>query len=240
MAFENPELPIFPSTPTGDSELIRYMSIDKFEHLMTTKSLYFTRASKFIDSEEGNFGTTNEALSPSLYGVHHELISKYRSELPGILREVVHVSCWSSSTETLDMWDEFGDSGKGVALKTTWTNLTNSLQTPLPIFGGCVEYENRNDIFIPERNVFHPFVYKDKRFSKESEVRLISMWLGDTQGKINGLYPHSPEPLLVPVDLNLLISSVVFGPNTSSLSISSVEKHMFEKFLVIPTKKSTL
>lgn len=240
MAFENPEIPIFSRMPSGDSELLRYMSIDKFEHLMTTKSLYFTRASKFKDSEEGNFGTINEALSPSLYGANHELISKYRTKLPSILREVVHVSCWSSSNETSDLWDEFGDSGKGVAVKTTWTNLTNSLQTPLPIFGGCVEYENRNDIFIPERNVFHPFVYKDKRFSKESEVRLVSMWLGDTKGQINGLYPHSPEPLLVPVELNFLIGSVLFGPNTSSTAISNIEKLMIERSLFVPANKSAL
>lgn len=241
MPFEITQEPIFSQMPGMQHKLLRYMSISKFEHLINTETLYFSKASKFPDPNEGTYGAINNVLSPYLYCQHNESVGELREQLPSILKEVVYVNCWTlDDKESRRMWDEFVPGGQGIALKTTWQNLANSLGGKIPIVGGIVEYVDHKEIHISESNLFYPYAYKSLEFQHETELRLMALWLGNAEGGYQGLFPHSEDPLEVPVNLNLLIEEIILSPEISKDEANKIRALIVSCGMDVPVNLSEL
>jgi hypothetical protein len=126
------------------------------------------------------------------------------------------MSCWhEADEESVAMWDLYQRDGRGVAVQSTWGDLTASLRSERTIDGGRISYVDYDTTFINERNVFGPFMHKRRHFSHEKEVRLI-MLTGEKLPNPSGdgtsmAIPEGPA-LLVPVDLGRLINAVYVAP----------------------------
>jgi hypothetical protein len=71
------------------------------------------------------------------------------------------------------MWDLYGATGRGIAVRTTWGHLVASIKGALPVVGMKVQYVDYNTIVIPTWNTYYPFGFKRESFRHEQEVRLV-------------------------------------------------------------------
>ena len=109
----------------------------------------------------------------------------------------------------------------GVAIRTTAARLKESLvgSRKPPITGAKVQYVDYSTTFIPEGNLFFPFMHKRSSFSHESEYRLLAMWTpevleADHHNRAVRTEPNLPPPFLrEPVDLDRLVESVYVSPD---------------------------
>ncbi|MFN8224151.1 MAG: hypothetical protein U0R50_12995 [Gaiellales bacterium] len=96
-------------------------------------------------------------------------------------------SCWHASPyENAHLWHVYGQNG--VAIQTTFGNLTASLVGDQTFYGGAVTYIDYEHDSFPADNAFHTLMHKRKYFEADHEVRLIAPgvppddelgWVGD-------------------------------------------------------------
>ncbi|KAF1014199.1 MAG: hypothetical protein GAK31_03223 [Stenotrophomonas maltophilia] len=99
------------------THLLRYLSLEKFQLLLSDRGLFFSRASVQSDEDEGRFdpATLSNALREHVDEAHSELLAKVTS-LEGdrieLNRDTSFLSCWySGSDECKGMWDAFAEDG---------------------------------------------------------------------------------------------------------------------------------
>lgn len=110
------------------------------------------------------------------------------------------------------MWKLYDAAGKGVAVRTTGARLKRALvgdHRP-SLSGAKVEYVDYDATFIPEGNIFFPYIHKRLSFEFEREYRLLAMWSPktlelDEHNTAVRTEPDTP-PLFLrePVDLGVL------------------------------------
>ncbi|MBX9965835.1 MAG: DUF2971 domain-containing protein [Burkholderiales bacterium] len=137
--------------------LWRYLAWYKFEDMLDSSSLFFTRADYLkqkYDDAEGELTTSDSELIDTVLSGMHQMVSgqrtyirsvsgipfigsqaadvdKYRAAVEKLYRYYLnhaHVSCWhQNSGEDLHMWREYVPDGNGVALRTTTRALLASM-----------------------------------------------------------------------------------------------------------------
>jgi hypothetical protein len=144
-------------------------------------------------------------------------------------RSHTYLNCWyMGSGESYAMWKIYDAAGRGVAFRTTAGRLKESLVGPpvSPLSGAKVQYVDYSKTFIPEANIFFPYVHKRLSFSHESEYRLLALWTpealetdededdGEGEGIAVRTEPDLP-PLFLrePVDLGRLVEAVYVSPD---------------------------
>lgn len=210
--------------PTENLQLWRYMDFAKFANLLSSSSLFFTRADIFEDTHEGiwNKGTLRKILNikPSHSSMSDVRPHSYTNEAIKFqrkMRKEVFINCWHISEYESDaMWKLYGLSNQTIAIKTTYNQLNEAL--PNNCITGCVKYIDYNKDWIPMGSHIYPFFRKRKSFEHEREFRaLIQNESSDSIG-IN-----------IKVDLNLLLNSVVLSPKSPSWYLNTISI-MLEKF----------
>lgn len=220
-----PEDPIFLTLPDVEKPIMRYMSIAKFRNLVGKSALHFTKASKFKDPAEGSHGLITTPIDAQAFLGSQTVVKSLREQLPLVMKEIVHVSCWTLNTEeTIRMWDEFLGDDQGLAVISTWRDLANSLGGDIPIFGGMVEYIDHELIYIPEQQCLSPYIYKERQYEYEAELRVMALWHENSQGPAVGISPSGEKDLEIPVDLEMLISNIVLCPTANDELLIEVEK----------------
>lgn len=216
--FDNSPHHAIVSKPDPTNVLWRYMDLSRFLSLLEERALHFARADQMSDRWEGSYSPVNVALRPSLYGdvweKHGDMMKGYR----GYFRQRMHMSCWhEAEEESAAMWELYQREGRGVAIRTTWDDLTASLGSDRAILGGRIAYVDYKSTFIPEGNSYAAFMHKRQSFSHEKEVRLLMM--SGTSG------PHPTEagtsidtgpegPVIpIPVDITRLIGAIYIAPD---------------------------
>ncbi|SCZ56366.1 hypothetical protein SAMN02799638_01806 [Arthrobacter sp. UNCCL28] len=139
------------------------------------------------------------------------------------------------------MWEIYQREGRGLAITTTWADLTTSLATERKILGGRVNYVDYTSTFIPEGDSLSPFMHKRKSFLHEQEVRLIAktgiggdVYRGASGGEdaregsgqwvLTRSVKEEPAVIAVPVDLQRLIRSVYVAPKALDWFGDLIEK----------------
>ena len=155
--------------PKDIDTLWRYMSFEKFANILSTESLFFTRADKYDDKFEGYI--------PESIIVSYESAG---SQIAPNFRQYIMCNCWHhGDEESMAMWDKYHLRNNGIAIKTTMENLKNSLPDEPNVFIGKIEYiEDYNQIDMvedvpPEIWLHYPYFYKRTPFKYEQEVRAI-------------------------------------------------------------------
>ena len=207
--------------PPGNTTLWRYMDFTKFASLLKEQALFFVRVDRLGDLFEGAFPTTNVKVGPSRYGgdaskIHGSLLPHLRG-----MRRFTAVSCWHESNyESEAMWQRYSRETDGVAIKTSFGDLIESMKTPKRIYAGRVTYIDYARDLVPENDPLLINFYKRRAFEHEKEVRVVHYELPSIQDPENpskrvidtSIIPFWDSGLYIPVDLVTLVKEIIVAP----------------------------
>ncbi|WP_432460509.1 DUF2971 domain-containing protein [Agarivorans sp. QJM3NY_25] len=155
--------------------LIRYLSKEKFEWLLSDYGLYIGSAAGQSDPKEGLYdsSTITKAVKHRMGDINQDLFSRLddlNENLMQLNRKDNYLSSWYAGvTETAEMWNEYGSDG--VALISDELLLIRLL--PEPITNASSFYEiaysdQKKSIAINE-----PLKFKEEKYRHEKEFRLV-------------------------------------------------------------------
>jgi hypothetical protein len=156
--------------------LWRYLDYSKFEDLVSSSTLYFSRPDRFKDPFEGRITHTDPAVvseSDKVFRQSYRLAddAATRSAQHDVHRQVVFISCWHRNThDTQEMWDEYTKSSDSVVVSTTVNSLIRHMPSSIMQYG--VTYMSTDK---PRTEFSHNslFFYKPTKYSFEKEYRLL-------------------------------------------------------------------
>jgi hypothetical protein len=238
--------------PNENTKLWRYMDFTKYVSLLSSKSIYFTRADCFEDIFEGAKGIKkNKQAWDSHYlnffrnavrnppdGTCQQSEQQIEETAQRLLRELEHgghadrkmtfVNYWHENEyESEAMWRLYSSFlPNAIAIRTTYQCLYNSLHKNPDISIGRVKYLDLNKQYA---GIDGAFWHKRKSFEHEREVRAI-------------VTDHNcrQEGIMIPCDLDLLIESVFVSPQAPDWFINVVND-IHEKYSIsVKVSKSEL
>jgi len=209
------------------------MSLAKFCSLLSREELFFSLVSNMNDEYEGFVYPPDprgkEERLQQAERIAHEVIS-------GIMKTAV-VSCWTESEhESSLMWNAYASS-EGVAVRTTFQKLKDSIcsHDPPQAHFGRVEYVDYKSE-VPRLDLA-PLFHKRAEYREEGEVRIIlpgpaydlRIYEQHPHDTLEDRVPLAPEEVVlprgryVPVDLEILVKEVVLPPKAASWFAEVVE-----------------
>jgi hypothetical protein len=219
------EHPIFEKPADENAAIWRYMDFTKFVSLLDRQALFFARADTMPDPFEGSYSKENVRLRPELYkDLPKESLDKMLGSSAHFSREVRRftlLNCWHiSENESAAMWKLNLKTDEGVAIRSTFRRLADSLKTYTEqrVYIGKVKYIDYDTDWLPEGNIFYPFLHKRKSFEHERELRAVIQRLpfvemGRVPDSRIDLTQATPDlGAYVPVDVDLLLETVFVSP----------------------------
>lgn len=154
--------------------LLRYLSPEKFQLLLSDGGLFFSRASVQSDENEGRFNpaTLPNALREHVAELHSDVLAKVaslESERIEVNRETSFLSCWYSGSDEHDcMWSAFAEDG--IVIHTdNWALQDALLEHARYIKYARVIYDDQ----LKEVAIHDPLGVINERYSHEREYRAI-------------------------------------------------------------------
>lgn len=203
------------ATPPADSDILiwRYMDIPRLIALLTGEALWFGRADHQRDRHEGALGPASfnawrtAFTSAGLSESDAKNYEQHRAYVADKISRTMFLNCWHMSDyESAAMWGMYVANGQGVAIRSTYSRLSESLTGPEPIFIGMVNYVDPRVEVVPQGNVLWPYLHKRRSFSYEQELRAIC-WKGREMHSST-----SPLGFNIAVDVDRLIDAVFVAP----------------------------
>ena len=226
----------------------RYMDFTKFVSMLTTNTLYFPRADRLGDPFEGSWPKLNveqrSDMLKEMGAAKPSDVSETMADFAKRLRQYIYVSCWHANEhESAAMWNLYAESGKGIAIQTTFDRLYDILHAvPTKLFLGMIEYLDYQNESTPWVGALSPFMRKRKSFEHEQEVRAIiedapDSWpLSREQAQDEGRL----EGLPIAVSLADLIENVYVAPQSPDWFRQLVDKMSDKYGLSKPVRQSIL
>ena len=197
---DHPEL----FTPPDDTVLWRYMDFTKFVSLLETQALFFCRADRLGDPFEGSISSVTPPAAPPDLRIGP--VDVHQIDFRQVVR-MARVNCWHAGKfESAAMWRLYARDTEGVAIRTTFDRLKESLGGKQELCASAVQYVDYKVDAIPCGNGLLPLVHKRISFKHEQEVRVIFLQNSHNaaEGDSGGCY--------IDVDLATLISEIVVAP----------------------------
>ncbi len=203
------------------------MDISKLVDLLSTRTVFFSRADRFNDPWEGTVSQSDfDDFKQTVADLpdRETLITNYPRMFQGFRRHT-YISCWhENSGESYAMWKLYLKSNEGIAVQTTFGRLKCELNkaTSRDIFIGKIEYRDPKKESIPGGRPyqvgdsyvvggFAPFTRKRLGFSHEQEVR--ALFRDDASNVIED-QPEDDHGLRIPVSIEDLVQDVYVAPGT--------------------------
>lgn len=226
----------------GTVEVLRYMPLGRFLSLLELEAMWFSRLGTLQDKYEGANPKGPRALLMRI-GKEHPDFKKAKTPWGGsydellamadngrsgdVGRKVLLVNCWFiGKKETGKMWRDYGDGGKGIAIRSTIKRLATSFHITEPVgsYVGKVNYVDFKNYDLGPRGedqALVPFLKDKYKFADENEARIVTL----NNFHRGTLLPDGSEPsgrgfspeiqgLYIRCSLQGLIQSIVVGPNT--------------------------
>jgi len=190
----------------------RYMDFPKFTSMLVRKGLFFVRASALSDLHEGSMPEAN-LKARDIRNKDLRKFWKDRGRHREWIRQWTKMSCWHMNDgESEAMWRIYSDSGKAIAIQSTFERLRGVLKKK--IICGEIEYIDYQTKIIPEPSYVAPFMHKRKSFIHERELRALTMdeWPRLSATHYDYSAKATDEGELVPVNLRALIERVLISP----------------------------
>jgi len=173
-------------TPDNNQKIWRYMDFSKYVDMLTTNTLYFTRADKFEDPYDCSgmqfLGEQYKQLSlanpPEVKELKHQ-VNTFR-------RLFVYLNCWHmNNVESAALWRLYAENKyETIAIQTTFGKLKSEIENKWAMDGGPHITKVRYDIENagepignpPESRLFSfmsqaDIIYKRPSFAHENELR---------------------------------------------------------------------
>lgn len=214
------ETEICPKEDLPPSQAVwRYVSLDKFVDLLTSRTLYLARLDKFDDGLEGLLSNGNQHRRTRAWEAFHAAYSI--NDDPGQMalqclpqRMRYFVSCWHiNDREDRGMWRRYAPRAESVLIKSRagvlqfcgriWRGVT-----------GRVEYVCHEDPR-PEFLSYAPAYYKPLEYRFEREFRLALPW--------PRLNVQPPEFLRGRLDPGLLIEEIIIHPHAGDVLANHIQ-----------------
>ncbi|MDP3434167.1 MAG: hypothetical protein Q8T04_14540 [Bacteroidota bacterium] len=225
--------------PPNDTVLWRFMDFTKFVSLLSTSSLYFTRADLFSDPFEGAKGVLKnkkkwdklyleffksaienppepepekEKKSKDYVTIEAKRLLSQLDSIGSRQQTETFINCWHENPyESEAMWKLYTSNlAQGISIKTTYYKLYRALNRNPSISIGRVNYIDYNKEFA---GINDSFWYKRKSFEHEKEVRAI----------VKGFSSNGDYGKLIKVDLNILIDKIYISPTSPTWIIELVK-----------------
>ena len=214
------EHPSFPQPDLSDTPVWRYMDFTKLLALLDTRSVYFPRADKLGDPFEGSWPKRNvegrQIIPPE---IPKEAAENYTRAMQGLAdmskawTTYCAVSCWHlSEYESAAMWNLYLSANEGIAIRSTYENLRDSIIDEEPVFVGMVRYIDYDRDVIQNFNLLEPYAHKRKSFEHEREVRAVVLRVPDFADPEHGREPVIEHGIALEVDVERLISDIYVSP----------------------------
>lgn len=196
--------------------LWRYIDLDKFNSLLTSKSLFFCRVDNFEDNYEGSIPTKEyNYLNKKPNHIREGFAETYKE-----FRRSSVVSCWHiSENESKFMWDLYSKK-KGIAIKTNKERLFESIKSCKEnIWASKIRYINYDDDswygedYPYPLSFLSPLIHKRIEYKEEREFRLIIHREEIIKDKEYWDKQPFKSGILVEVDILNLIDRIILSPN---------------------------
>jgi hypothetical protein len=197
--------------------LWRYMVGARLQDLLETSEIFLTNLPTLEDQYEGTLTVRThdrlanwfQSMNKSSRAIAYEEADKYQAS-----RHDFYVNCWHMSEhESYLMWKAYGD--RGYAIQTTFERIQCAFEASnATITGGTVQYVDFDRDLTLVGNVFNHVATKDIPYTDEREFRLV-FWGIDPR---NADIPRSPNGVRIPVDVKMLIRSIVPSPFAQPMS----------------------
>lgn len=233
----------FISEPEDPEAVIwRFMDFWKFEDLITTNELYFSRSDQLDDHNEG---LPPHGVAPDL-GLN-PLDLRYTVQLNALLadirrhRESFFVNCWYLAVKpSAAMWKEYGE--KGVAIASRCSLLKSALDAGKDrAFLGVIRYgagHLRGNRFNLTLFIFS----KGPEFAHENELRAL-LYFPDqfrNDAQLTGPPANVAKFKRLQVALSSLITEIQVSAWATDATFSEVNRLVAEKHLTAPVRWSDL
>ncbi|MGD0711588.1 MAG: hypothetical protein ABR968_10475 [Bacteroidales bacterium] len=241
--------------PETNYSIVKYLDITKFISLLQRKSLFFCRLDKLEDQFEGTTAKANFDLRVKWHQKMRDIgfftvpmpddeiiktvIKQY--EFEKMLKSINCVNCWNKKDdESAALWKIYSDFGKGIMIKSSITQLENSLKdVDEQIRLSEIRYINYDREIMPDGNTMYPLIHKQTAYAYEDEVRLIHEtnqvgWEHDWSKE------EVQEGIYIQTDLNELIEEINIGPYSPKWFHSLIQDISLKYGLDKPIYKSKL
>lgn len=171
---------VFLQPDDGNVRVWRYLDLAKLLYALERGVLVLPRLDLLKDQYEGAptrvdrkrlAAILREAKVPEDVVDH---ATRQHQQLPKIMRRTLFVSSWHMNEfESEAMWQLYCGSSQGVALRTTYAALDQSVPNEPHIFMGVVGYLDYESEPLPSANALAPVMHKRRAFSHEREVRIV-------------------------------------------------------------------
>lgn len=245
--------PLFIQPENNDIKVWRYMNFTKFISMLETSNLFFNRADSFDDPFEGSFTKFNFLGRVSKYKDLH-IKDLAMSMQPNVSynqfsddwQKYIAVNCWhANQKESVAMWDLYTKNNEGIAIQSTYSKLSSSIDQDNNFYMGLVQYVDYETADI-DADPMNRFFHKLESYAHEKEVRLLIKKLPPDipRSLINGREWPFEETINgginVKVDLDILIEQIVVNPNAPAWFYDLVNKitiSRYERKFKISTSK---
>jgi len=119
-----------PQQAIDETPIWRYMDLQRFVTLLVSQAIYFTKAATYADDPWEGFckilapttplpapGPDGTVLLETTEQVHTSFANSVRPYLENPANHL-YVSCWSAQQESMAMWSLYGDSSRGLAIRS--------------------------------------------------------------------------------------------------------------------------
>lgn len=244
---------VFQEPDDPDITIWRYMDLAKLMSMLSSSTLWFSCADRLGDPHEGSLGTASRralldiqdqfmaenapsSINPDRFEAPLTEMNQRLGDLFRRARREFGVNCWyMDSEESVAMWRGYAGLTTGVAVRSTYRRLCASLQEARPVWIGTVKYIDPNTESLPLGQVLHALVHKRKAFEYEHELRAVTQ-IVDTAAH----HPAERLGLAVPVDLHVLIDSIVVGPDQDEWFCQAVKETVKALAPQVPVRRSDL
>jgi hypothetical protein len=191
------------------------MDFTKFVSMLETRALYFTRADQLGDPFEGSYSQANQQMrlvsSGELPQEMQDKLREHKANLAKQIRAATFINCWHMNDgESAGMWKLYTQTNESVAIKSTFSRLANLLSDDFYI--GMVDYIDFDKDWVPEGNLFYPFVHKRKSFAHECEVRAVTLRIPLTNGNPDLAARQPLKGIQKTLALDELVESIYVAP----------------------------
>ena len=228
--------------PPAEAVLWRYMDFTKFASLLDRSALFFARADKLGDPFEGSYSQMNKELRPTLYSdsIPDHTIRNFTNFMKET-RRFTYVNCWHwSRYESAAMWSLYSRERDGIAVKTDFQALSQSLVGSHDVHIGKIKYVHYDETFIPENSTVGPYLYKRKSFEHETEVRAIIQDIPMNDGGLDLSRDAHAVGTYVDVRVSQLIKEVVVAPYAEDWFLDLVQSISQMYGMLAPVYRSAL
>ncbi len=214
----------------------RYMEMSKFNSMISTSSLWLSRADRFDDTFEGSISDATRKIVKYGPDVTPEMIVHF-NEIHRWWKQWTYVTCWQyADHENALMWSAYAKSG--VAIRTSFAEL--AAQLPDCAVMSPVMYKDYSRDLVPDGTHMRYFV-KRHFFAPEREVRAVLIDAPPNAAGTEDLERENPNAgVAIPVDLSRLIHAVVARPYAPPDEVAALDATVKAKGFVFPVIGSSL